>query len=157
VKDVFQGDVVLYTRMVTVAGAGAVLGAIVVAWIGKHRHMGLMLLVLQGMFGLFVVALSFSRVVALTEMLLFVAWFLLVICTSLTTSLVQLLAPADLRGRVVSIYMVAFRGGSPIGGLVSGWLVTQVGSAPTVLAINGGLLMLIAMIALTRDHGLREV
>ena len=70
VKDVFQGDVVLYTRMMTVAGAGAVLGAIVVAWIGKHRHMGLMLLVLQGVFGLFVVALSFSRIVALTEVLL---------------------------------------------------------------------------------------
>ena len=157
VKDVFQGDVVLYTRMVTVAGAGAVLGAIVVAWIGKHRHMGLMLLVLQGVFGLFVVALSFSRVVALTEVLVFVAWFLLVICTSLTTSLVQLLAPQELRGRVVSIYMVAFRGGSPLGGLISGWLVTQIGSAPYVLALNGGLLTIVALIAMTRDHGLREV
>ena len=51
-------------------------------------------------------------------------------CFSLTTSLAQLLAPPELRGRVVSIYMVAFRGGSPLGGLASGWLVTQVGSAP---------------------------
>ena len=71
---------------------------------------------------------------------LFVAGALLVMCFSLTTSLAQLLAPAELRGRVVSIYMVAFRGGSPLGGLVAGWLVTLVGSAPTVLAINGGLL-----------------
>jgi hypothetical protein len=70
---------------------------------------------------------------------------------------VQLLAPAELRGRVVSIYMVAFRGGSPIGGLVAGWLVTLLGSAPTVLAINGALLVIIASVALTRDHGLREV
>ena len=38
-------------------------------------------------------------------------------CFSLTTSLAQLLAPAEMRGRVVSIYMVAFRGGSPLGGL----------------------------------------
>jgi predicted MFS family arabinose efflux permease len=106
---------------------------------------------------LFVVALSFSRDILLTEVLLFVAWFLLVICTSLTTSLVQLLAPAELRGRVVSIYMVAFRGGSPLGGLVAGWLVTLLGSAPTVLAINGGLLTIIAMIVLTRDHGLRDI
>jgi MFS family permease len=157
VKDVFNQDVGLYTRLMTFAGAGAVLGALVVAWIGKHRHMGLMLLVLQGMFGLFVIALSFSRVIVLTEMLLFVAWFLLVMCMSLTTSLVQLLAPAELRGRVVSIYMVAFRGGSPIGGLVAGWLVTLLGSAPTVLAINGALLVIIASVALTRDHGLREV
>jgi MFS family permease len=157
VKDVFNQDVGLYTRLMTFAGAGAVLGALVVAWIGKHRHMGLMMIVLQGLFGLFVIAVSFSRSIALTEVLLFIAWFLLVMCMSMTTSLVQLLAPAELRGRVVSIYMVAFRGGSPLGGLVSGWLVTQLGSAPTVLAVNGTLLTIVAMIALTRDHGLREV
>ncbi len=157
VKDVFNQDVGLYTRLMTFAGAGAVFGALVVAWIGKHRHMGLMLLALQGLFGLFVIVLSFSRVIVLTEVLLFVAWFLLVMCMSLTTSLVQLLAPAELRGRVVSIYMVAFRGGSPIGGLVAGWLVTLLGSAPTVLAINGVLLLIVASVALTRDHGLREV
>ena len=63
----------------------------------------------------------------------------------------------ELRGRVVSIYMVAFRGGSPIGGLVAGWLVTQLGSAPMVLALNGALLTVIAVMFLVRGHGLREV
>jgi predicted MFS family arabinose efflux permease len=157
VKDVFNQDVTLYTRLMTFAGGGAVLGALVVAWIGKHRHMGLMMLALQGTFGLFVVALALSRNILLTHVLLFIAWFLLVMCMSLTTSLVQLLAPAELRGRVVSIYMVAFRGGSPLGGLAAGWLVTQLGSAPMVLAINGGVLLIVAMVALTRDHGLREI
>jgi MFS family permease len=156
-KDVFHQDVGLYTRLMTCAGAGAVVGALVVAWIGKHRHMGLMLLSLQGIFGLFMIAFSFSRIIALSAVLLFIAAAMLVMCMALTTSLVQLLAPAELRGRVVSIYMVAFRGGSPLGGLVSGWLVTQLGSAPTVLAINGTLLMIVAVVALTRDHGLRDV
>jgi hypothetical protein len=68
-----------------------------------------------------------------------------------------LLAPAELRGRVVSIYMVAFRGGSPLGGLASGWLVTQVGSAPTVLMVNGITLTVIALFFLIRGHGLRDV
>ena len=55
-------------------------------------------------------------------MILFLAGALLVMCFSLTTSLAQLLAPPELRGRVVSIYMVAFRGGSPLGGLAAaGW------------------------------------
>jgi MFS family permease len=90
-------------------------------------------------------------------MLLFAGGAMLVMCFSMTTSLVQLLAPHDLRGRVVSIYMVAFRGGSPLGGLVSGWLVTQTGSAPYVLALNGGLLTIVALLAMTRDHGLREI
>ena len=156
-KDVFQQDVELYTRFMTLAGAGAVLGALSVAWIGKHRHMGLMLLIMQALLGLVAMAFSLSKVIWLSQLLLFTGGALLVTCFSMTTSLVQLLAPQELRGRVVSIYMVAFRGGSPLGGLISGWLVTQIGSAPYVLAINGGLLTIIALIAMTRDHGLREV
>jgi MFS family permease len=156
-KDVFHQDVGLYTRFMTLAGAGAVLGALIVAWIGKHRHMGLLLLVMQALLGLVAIAFSLSTRIWLSQLLLFVGGAMLVTCFSMTTSLVQLLAPHELRGRVVSIYMVAFRGGSPLGGLVSGWLVTQLGSAPYVLALNGGLLTLVALVAMTRDHGLREI
>ena len=156
-KDVFQQDVALYTRFMTIAGAGAVLGALVVAWVGKHRHMGLLLLIMQALLGVVAVGFSLSQTIWLSQLLLFLGGAMLVTCFSLTTSLVQLLAPHDLRGRVVSIYMVAFRGGSPLGGLVSGWLVTQVGSAPHVLALNGGLLTVVALIVMTRDHGLREI
>ncbi len=156
-KDVFHQDVELYTRLMTFAGAGAVLGALVIAWIGRHRHMGLMLIGLQGLFGLFMIAFSFSRVIWLSQLLLFISGSMLVMCFSLTTSLVQLLAPPELRGRVVSIYMVAFRGGSPLGGLVSGYLVTQLGSAPLVLALNGAIMAVVAVVVLTRDHGLREI
>jgi MFS family permease len=156
-KDVFQQDVGLYTRFMTIAGMGAVLGALAVAWIGKHRHMGLMLLTMQALLGLVAVAFSLSRTVWLSQLLLFLGGAMLVTCFSMTTSLVQLLAPQELRGRVVSIYMVAFRGGSPLGGLISGWLVTLIGSAPYVLALNGVLLTIVALIAMTRDHGLRDV
>jgi MFS family permease len=156
-KDVFQQDVALYTRFMTIAGLGAVLGALVVAWIGKHRHMGLMLLIMQALLGMVAIAFSLSRQIWLSQLLLFAGGALLVTCFSMTTSLVQLLAPHELRGRVVSIYMVAFRGGSPLGGLISGWLVTQTGSAPYVLALNGGLLTIVALLAMTRDHGLREI
>jgi MFS family permease len=156
-KDVFHQDVELYTRLMTFAGGGAVLGALVIAWIGRHRHMGLMLIGLQGLFGLFMIAFSFSRVIWLSQLLLFIAGAMLVMCFSLTTSLVQLLAPPELRGRVVSIYMVAFRGGSPLGGLVSGYMVTQLGSAPLMLALNGAVMAIVAVVVLTRDHGLREM
>jgi MFS family permease len=156
-KDVFQQDVALYTRFMTIAGVGAVLGALIVAWVGKHRHMGLMLLIIQALLGLVTIGFSFSQSIWLSQLLLFLGGAMLVTCFSMTTSLVQLLAPHDLRGRVVSIYMVAFRGGSPLGGLVSGWLVTQIGSAPYVLALNGGLLTIVALVAMTRDHGLREI
>lgn len=156
-KDVFNRDVAFYSRLMTCAGAGAVTGALVVAYIGKHRHIGKILLISLALFGTAMVAFSLSRTPMLTAVLLFIAGSLLVMCTSLTTSLAQLLAPAELRGRVVSIYMLAFRGGSPLGGLASGWLVTQVGSAPKVLMVNGITLTIVALFFLIRGHGLKDV
>lgn len=156
-KDVFGRDVAFYSRLMTCAGAGAVTGALIVAYVGRHRHIGKLLLVFLALFGAAMVAFSLSRTPILTAALLFVAGALLVMCTSLTTSLAQLLAPAELRGRVVSIYMLAFRGGSPLGGLASGWLVTQVGSAPTVLMVNGVALTIVALFFLIRGHGLKDV
>ena len=52
---------------------------------------------------------------------------------SMTSSLVQLIVPDDLRGRVMSIYMVAFRGGMPLGSLAAGYAASLT-SAPLVLA-----------------------
>jgi predicted MFS family arabinose efflux permease len=156
-KDVFQQDVGLYTQMMTTSGIGAVSGALVVAWLGRQPHMGRLLLALLGAFGLAMTAFAVSRQVWLSTAILFFTGALLVMCFSLTTSLVQLLAPGDLRGRVVSIYMMAFRGGSPLGGLASGWLITQVGSAPAMLAVNGVALACLAAFFLARGHGLRDV
>ena len=156
-RDVFHQDVGFYSRLMTFSGAGAVTGALVVAYIGKHRHIGRLLLIFLALFGAAMVLFSLSRTAVLTAAVLFVAGALLVMSFALTTSLAQLLAPPELRGRVVSIYMVAFRGGSPIGGLVSGWLVTQVGSAPPVLMANGVALTVIALFFLARGHGLKDV
>jgi MFS family permease len=156
-RDVFGRDVGFYSRLMTFAGLGAVTGALVVAYIGKHRHIGRVLLITLACFGGATVLFALSRSPEVSAVILFISGSLLVMSTSLTTSLAQLLAPAELRGRVVSIYMLAFRGGSPLGGLASGWLVTQVGSAPTVLMVNGTLLTIIALFFLVRGHGLKDV
>jgi MFS family permease len=156
-KDVFAQDVAFYSKLMTFSGAGAVTGALIVAYIGKHRHIGKLLLIFLALFGTAMAAFSLSRTPALSAAILFIAGALLVMCFSLTTSLAQLLAPPELRGRVVSIYMLAFRGGSPLGGLASGWLVTQVGSAPMVLMVNGVALTIVALFFLIRGHGLKDV
>ncbi len=156
-KDVFHQDVGLYTRMMTTSGVGAVCGAMIVAWLGKHRHLGRILLVLLSAFGVAMTAFALSREVWLSTTILFFTGALLVMCFSVTNSLVQLIAPPELRGRIVSIYMMAFRGGSPLGGLASGWLITQVGSAPAMLAVNGVVLAVLAAYFLVRGHGIKDV
>ena len=74
---------------------------------------------------------------------------------ALLLSLVQLIAPNEMRGRVMSIYMLAFRGGMPLGSLISGWLAVSLG-APTVIGINGGLLVLVAVYFLIWNHGVLD-
>jgi MFS family permease len=59
-------------------------------------------------------------------------------------SLVQLITSNEMRGRVVSVYNTAFRGGMPMGNLVTGWLVPMF-TAPVVLAVNGLLLVLLGL------------
>ena len=155
-QDVFQQGVEQYSQMMAFSGAGAVVGALVVAWLGKFQHMGLTLLLVQVVFGGLIVAFSLSRTMLLSEVLLFFAGSMLIMVFALVTSLVQLAAPNELRGRVMSIFMVSFRGGIPLGNLAAGFVASRM-SAPFLLAVNGTLLVIVASYFLIRGHGVREL
>ena len=155
-QDVFQQGVGQYSKMMAFSGAGAVVGALVVAWLGKFRHMGRTLLIVQIVFGALIVAFSLSRVILLSEVLLFFAGSMLIMVFSLVTSLVQLVAPDELRGRVMSIFMVSFRGGIPLGNLAAGFVASRV-SAPFVLTVNGALLASVACVFLLTNPGVRRI
>jgi MFS family permease len=155
-QQVFGEGVDSYSRMMSFSGAGAVAGALGVAWLGRFDGMGRVLLALQAAFALLIVAVAWSRSMPLTYLLLFAAGISSIITMSLVTSLVQLVAPDHLRGRVMSIYMVAFRGGMPLGSLVSGALVARIG-LPAVLTLNGLLLCAAAAYFLTRKDGVVRI
>jgi MFS family permease len=153
-SDVLGGGVVQYTRFMACAGAGAVTGALVVAWLGRFRHMGRTLLVLQLALGIILVLFAQTRVVWMNGVLLYLGGACMVMVFAMCSSLVQLIAPNEMRGRVMSIYMVAFRGGMPLGSLVAGYLAT-VTSPPLVLSMNGVLLSLVAAWFLLKSQGVR--
>jgi MFS family permease len=155
-QNVFHGDVNQYTYLMAAAGAGAVAGALVVAWLGRFPHMGRTLLLIQLVFGALVVLFALTRVFWLNAVLLFATGACMVMVFSMLSSLVQLNAPNEMRGRVMSIYMVAFRGGMPIGSLIAGWMATLT-SAPAVLIVNGVFLTLVAAWFLLKSHGVREL
>ena len=155
-QDVFGGGVGQYTQLMACAGAGAVTGALVVAWLGKFAGMGRTLLVIQLVFGALIVLFAVTRVVWINAVLLFGAGACMVMVFAVLSSLVQLIAPNEMRGRVMSIYMVAFRGGMPLGSLAGGYVAT-LASAPTVLTINGVLLSLVAAWFLLKRDGVREL
>ena len=155
-RSVFGAGADTYSHLLAFSGAGSVVGALFVAWLGKFPRMGLLSLLVQAVYGLLIVAFALSRTLWLSEALLFLMGSALMIVFSSVTSLVQLIAPNEMRGRVMSIYMLAFRGGMPLGSLASGWAATYLG-APVVLQINGVLLVAVAIYFLVRSHGVREI
>jgi MFS family permease len=76
--------------------------------------------------------------------MLFISGASLIAVFTLVNSLVQLITTNEMRGRVMSVYNFAFRGGMPMGNLLTGWLVPLF-SAPLVLAVNGLVLMAVAL------------
>ena len=155
-QNVFGGGVGQYTRLMACAGAGAVTGALIVAWLGKFKGMGRTALILQLAFGALVALFAVTRLIWLNGVLLYAAGVCMVMVFAMLSSLVQLNAPNEMRGRVMSIYMVAFRGGMPLGSLAGGYVATLT-SAPTVLAVNGVLLSLTAAWFLLKREGVREL
>jgi MFS family permease len=155
-KSVFNQGADTYSHLLAFSGAGSVVGALVVAWLGKFKRMGLTSLLVQAVYGLFIIAFAMSQTLWLSDLLLFLTGAALMVVFSTVTSLVQLIAPNEMRGRVMSIYMLAFRGGMPLGSLASGWAATYI-PAPAVLQINGVLLVAVAIYFLLRSHGVREI
>jgi predicted MFS family arabinose efflux permease len=133
-------------------GLGAITGALLVGSLGRYRHMGRVLLSALLLLGLLVAAFAASRSLPLSLLLVFLSGLASMIVFSTSFSLLQLTVPDDLRGRVVSIYMVALRGGWPLGSLVAGALSDWY-SAPTVMLTSGAVLAVIAIGLLARPHG----
>jgi MFS family permease len=155
-QQVFHADASTYARLMAFSGIGSVSGALIVAWLGKFKRMGLTALLMQAVYGLLILAFTRSHVLWLSYILLFFTGAALMMVFSTVTSLVQLIAPNEMRGRVMSIYMVAFRGGMPLGSLASGYFATLLGTQ-TIIGINGILLVLVALYFLViRSHGIRE-
>jgi predicted MFS family arabinose efflux permease len=136
-KEVFQGGAGRYSALLAAFGCGAVLGGIVVAaTAARMRRRGFI-----GAFGLFVyglltAAFGVSRSPSLSFAFLVAAGACLMVVFSSFMTLVQTSVGDALRGRVVSIYGLAFRGGMPLGNLAAGTAAAAVG-APAVLVVCG--------------------
>lgn len=138
-KEVFQMGPNVFTWMLSISGAGAVTGALIVAWLGNVQNKGKISLFMLLLLGVGIAAFAASRSLILSGFLLFVCGIALIACFSMIASLVQLITGDEMRGRVMSVYNVAFRGGMPLGNLISGEGVHLFG-APVILALNGLLL-----------------
>jgi predicted MFS family arabinose efflux permease len=144
VKDIFQRGPETYGNLLSLMGVGSIIGSLTVAGLGNIRNKGRVALAMLVCLGAAIAGFSLSRSLPLSYvMLLFVGASMMVVFATVT-SLVQLITTNEMRGRVMSVYNCAFRGGMPMGNLLTGWLVPMF-TAPMVLGANGFLLILVAL------------
>ena len=139
-KIVFARDAMTYTLFLAASGLGSITGALTVAWMGDIHNKGRVALTALCLMGVGMVGFAQSRSIVLSCIMLFFTGAVLMCVFAMIASLVQLITPNDMRGRVMSVYNVAFRGGMPFGSILTGWLVPLL-TAPTVLSINGVVLL----------------
>ena len=143
-REVFRGGPGTFTLFLCASGSGAVAGALGVAFLGNIRNKGRLALTMLVVLGGGISGFALSQSVILSCVLLFLSGISLMAVFTNVLSLVQIITANEMRGRVISIYNAAFRGGMPMGNLVTGWLV-PVFTAPVVLAVNGLLLVLLGL------------
>lgn len=125
-------------------GAGALVGALLTAALGRASWK--VLVAGTGGFSLSLLALAPLTAVWGCAILLFVTGTCFTLWTSNANSILQLGAPDHLRGRVVSLYLWAFAGLAPIGGLLAGFL-TDLGGTPLAFVVSGGTGVAMTLIA----------
>lgn len=154
-KSIFHLGADGYAWMMTTYGLGSVAGALLIAATAHITRKGAVALKLQLAFACLLVAFAFSRSLALSLVLAFFAGVCIVGVIALYSSLVQLTASDAMRGRVMSIFMLAFRGGMPLGNLIAG-VVAERWSITTALAVNGSILAVVALVFILRGTKLEE-
>jgi MFS family permease len=154
-KDIFQTGPDGNAVMISISGAGAVLGALAMAAFGNLPNKGRRALVMQMGFGLTIVVFSLARTVWLAYPAIFLCGIFMMCVFASIASLVQLIVSDEMRGRVMSIYMVAFRGGMPLGALVTGFLAERV-YLPHIMLVQGVLVFLLAAVYILSNSEVKE-
>lgn len=136
------------------SGAGALVGSVLVTPLAQRiRRVGLVLAAALMWTGLWLAIFSFSTQLgaAMAAMFLGATTFPVVVATA--NGLIQTLAPADMRGRLLTILLMTSFGAQPFASLAVGF-GAQVLGAMAALRINGVLMMGGALVLLALRQGL---
>jgi predicted MFS family arabinose efflux permease len=144
VKDIFHRGPETYGNLLSLMGLGSIAGSLIIAGAGNVQRKGRVALGGLVLLGIGIAGFAISKVVMVSGAMIIVVGAAMMAVFAMVNSLVQLITTDQMRGRVMSLYNFAFRGGMPMGNLMTGWLV-PIFTAPIVLGVNGILLIVLAL------------
>jgi MFS family permease len=135
-KDILHIGVAGFGNLLSWQGIGALIGALFLILFGNHIQKGKLLLFSRILLGPVIIGLSLSRLPWLSMVFMALIGYAFITQLVLTNSLIQMIVPDELRGRVLSTYTWALGGFYPLGSLAIGFLGDQIG-APTAALLSG--------------------
>lgn len=145
--DVFGGNASTLGLLTSSAATGALAGTLFLASRDSIRGIGTLIAQACGLFGVGLIGFSLARTPWTGSLLLVFAGFGVIVTTAGINTVLQTLVEEEMRGRVMSLYTVAFVGLSPFGSLTGGWLAAHLGAPVTVALGGAGCLVLSAWFA----------
>jgi predicted MFS family arabinose efflux permease len=158
---VFQKDVLKVGpdglgMLMAAPGVGAVIAVLTLASLANRlKRQGLFLVSSIVVLGFFLIVFSQVRVFSLALVTLVIAGAFQMFFLASTATILQLLVPDELRGRVMSLYMLD-RGFMPVGALFAGTTAHFIG-APSTVAVMGVIVIVLALFVAWRVPTIRSL
>ena len=137
-------------------GVGALMGALIVASLGTFQHKGVLLTMGNLFFPTMVLLFTASNIFPVSMLVLVGAGLGFMVQNAMTNTLIQLAVPDDLRGRIMSVYMLVFQGFFPLGSLMAGAIAQQFG-VPFGAAFGGTIALIAGLFWLWRAPYIRKL
>ena len=155
-KNTFHLDARGYSYLLSASGIGSILGALIYAGLARRKNQGLLALRVQLAFAVLLCSFAVSRSLPLSYLCLFLCGMSLITLFASINSLVQLTVTEEMRGRVMSIFMLAFRGGMPLGNLTAGYFASKFSPSHTLFAL-GCVLAATALSSLISNNEIKKL
>jgi predicted MFS family arabinose efflux permease len=148
-KDILKGNASTLGFLLGAVGSGALIGALYLASRKSVLGLGRWIAIAASVFSLGLLFFSFSRNLYLSLVLMLFTGFGMMMQMASTNTLLQTLTDDDKRGRVMSLYVMAFMGTAPFGSFIAGTLASTIGAPNTILL--SGIVCLVGAIVFTRN------
>lgn len=131
---VLGGDATTNGWLQSARGVGSLSGALMIASLGRFKFKGKLLTIGSLVFPLALILFAQVRVLPLSLLTLFIIGWGYMSLFNMGNVLIQTHVDDELRGRVMSVYALAFGGLMPLGALLAGTVADQVGSPTAIVA-----------------------
>jgi MFS family permease len=153
---VLHGDASTNGFLLAARGFGSLIGALIVAALGRIRFRGKVWTINSLLLPLAMIVFAYMHWLLPSLLAMAAMGFTFMMIANVSNAMVQTRIADEMRGRVMGIYTFFFFGAFPLGSLISGWVADRIGEPLTVI-INAVILLVFGLYVFWRQPALRAM